>query len=124
MEIDKAVPMDVPGVLGMIREHDPDWTADMLEANLQYIVVAKEHGNLIGVLIARPFPEGLHIDAIVSKKPGVGKTLLRVADDLARAMGFDVVVGETRIPHYFRRLGWEETGEQFHGKQIMYKEVT
>jgi predicted N-acetyltransferase YhbS len=132
----RAVPSDAGAVAPLIEQFGYRVTTRSLEARLSRLgsvptvctVVAQEANEVVGIgmlqtveILEGDAPLGMLLTLIVdevSRRRGVGSTLVRTLEQFAREHGcFGVVVqsGSRRIAGHalYRRLGYQQTGERF-----------
>lgn len=95
--------------------------AEKAETEIAYVLI--EDGALVGCIFLRPEADCLYVGKLAvapgAKRRGIGRKLLGVAEDTARALSLPALRLETRIEltenhAVFGRWGFEKTAENAH----------
>jgi GNAT superfamily N-acetyltransferase len=129
LSVRPAAPGDAPGVAACVEaayrhyvERNGKYPAPMLDDYAQVIAehdvtVAECGGEVAGVLVVREAEEGFLLDNIAvhpgRQGAGVGRRLLRLAEDKARAAGYDSIYLYTQEimvenQELYARIGYAE----------------
>ena len=111
MTIDRAQRSDLPEILNLLERHH--LPPDGVREHVASMVVAREHGEIVGVAAAELYADGallrsVAVDALAQGK-GIGHQLTEAVLRLARERDIDTVfLLTTTAEKFFPRFGFEQ----------------